>query len=275
MRQILSTALICLFAAGITPASDYPTAFYREVIEESRTTRQTRIDDSSGSVWWQQTLPGNPEFGSKTTRLEYVHSVLDIDPPLLPDGIIRCARLKLYLRNHASDDIEVTVDSLELDQKNRRHFLIGPSVHDTISVQDSPLRDGQIVVELTSDDDDQFQLYRSVFDVRYIPSLPTDVDESQTDVPVDFVVSHNYPNPFNPSTTIEYSLAAQADVRIDILDLLGRVVRVLVNEPMPAGAHTVVWDGKGIDGVTVATGVYFYRITTGEFTEVRKMILLK
>jgi hypothetical protein len=79
-----------------------------------------------------------------------------------------------------------------------------------------------------------------------------------------------YPNPFNSSTKIEYSLPETRKVRIEIYDLLGRKIAILLNESKQAGYHQVVWDASGH-----SSGVYFYRIEAGDFIETRKMILLK
>lgn len=83
-------------------------------------------------------------------------------------------------------------------------------------------------------------------------------------------VSQNAPNPFNPSTTIEYTLDQDAQVTITIFNMVGHQVAVLQNERMPAGTHVVKWDAS-----KVASGVYFYRVQAGSYTETRKMLLFK
>jgi hypothetical protein len=85
----------------------------------------------------------------------------------------------------------------------------------------------------------------------------------------------NAPNPFNPSTVIRYSLEARRHVRIDIFDVSGRVVRTLVDEARPAGNQTVEWDGTNANGHSVASGMYFYRMTTDGQVMIRKAMLLK
>jgi len=83
------------------------------------------------------------------------------------------------------------------------------------------------------------------------------------------------PNPFNPTTTIGYSLAMDAAVELDIHDVAGRRVRTLVSGVTPAGEHEVVWNGRNDDGEAVASGVYLYRLRSGADTETRRMVLLK
>jgi flagellar hook assembly protein FlgD len=85
----------------------------------------------------------------------------------------------------------------------------------------------------------------------------------------------NYPNPFNPTTTIEYTVAKTRPVTITIYNVKGQRVRQLVDESRPPGRHTATWDGTTDRGDVVASGVYFYRIRIGGFTDVKKMVVLK
>lgn len=113
-------------------------------------------------------------------------------------------------------------------------------------------------------------------DQDFIPSLATDVDdETGGPLPDRFSVAQNHPNPFNPSTVIEYAVPKQARVTIAVYDVLGRWVRTLVDEEQPAGWHQVVWDGADQAGSGVSTGMYFYRLQAEGFTQTRKMVLMK
>ncbi len=100
-------------------------------------------------------------------------------------------------------------------------------------------------------------------------TYPTDVEESMTP-PGTFELSQNYPNPFNPTTNIRYTIPQQTTVRLRVFNLLGQQLVELVNEVKPAGTHVV-----GFDASRLSTGVYFYRIEAGSFTDVKKMVLLK
>ena len=84
-----------------------------------------------------------------------------------------------------------------------------------------------------------------------------------------------YPNPFNPQTTIRYELASRQHVMMRVYDVSGAVVRTLVDESKPAGSYSLTWNGRDDHGSSVSSGVYFYRITAGSFSDVRKMTLLK
>jgi len=97
----------------------------------------------------------------------------------------------------------------------------------------------------------------------------TGVNESNQ-VPYSFGLAQNYPNPFNPVTSISFSLPAKEFVTITVYDILGNEVEVLVNEFMNSGSHNISWDASRF-----ASGVYFYRVNAGEFTETKKMVLIK
>ncbi|MCK4577793.1 MAG: T9SS type A sorting domain-containing protein [Candidatus Marinimicrobia bacterium] len=94
-------------------------------------------------------------------------------------------------------------------------------------------------------------------------------------VPTEYALKQNYPNPFNPVTNITYALPQSERVVLSIYNLLGRRVVDLVNEVQPAGAYTVQWDAKDRSGRSLATGIYFYHLTAGNFVMIKKMVLIK
>jgi hypothetical protein len=94
-------------------------------------------------------------------------------------------------------------------------------------------------------------------------------------LPATYSLSQNHPNPFNPSTRINFSLAVPCHVEISVYNVLGQRVRVLADKEMDAGHHSVGWHGKDSYGHAVASGIYFYRIRTDAFVESKKMLLLK
>lgn len=103
----------------------------------------------------------------------------------------------------------------------------------------------------------------------------TSVDALATDSPFDFNLNQNYPNPFNPATTIEYSLDKASNVTLRIYDLLGREVKTLITKNQPSGKYTITWDGSDKVGIKVPSGLYFYKLETGDKVEVRKMLLAR
>ncbi len=105
---------------------------------------------------------------------------------------------------------------------------------------------------------------------------PTDIgDEPRAELPSDFRLEQNYPNPFNPATTIAFQLPHRQAVRLEICNLLGQEVAVLIDDILEVGRHEVIWDGRDNSGATVSTGIYFYRLRAGSFSLARKMVLLK
>lgn len=105
---------------------------------------------------------------------------------------------------------------------------------------------------------------------------PTDADgDDKPKLPSKFLLGQNYPNPFNPKTEIPFSLTAKTQVSLVVFNVLGQQVRTVLDEVLPAGEHTAVWDGRDNDGNSVTTGVYFYRLQAGSIDQVKKMVLLK
>lgn len=101
------------------------------------------------------------------------------------------------------------------------------------------------------------------------------VDVETQSLPVSYSLSQNFPNPFNPTTSIEFSLPHSGYVTMDVFDIRGRKVTTLISEDMAAGVKRVDWDGRDHTGNEVASGVYFYRLRVNEFSQTRKMLLLK
>lgn len=96
-----------------------------------------------------------------------------------------------------------------------------------------------------------------------------------TALPSKITLHPNYPNPFNPSTTIRYEIHTNTDVSINVYNVFGQKVRTLVNGQQSAGYHQVIWDATNDNGVQVASGVYYYRLETSDFSETKKMLLIK
>ena len=91
-----------------------------------------------------------------------------------------------------------------------------------------------------------------------------------------YALRNNYPNPFNPETTLKYDLPDAGDVKLEVYNMLGQVVRTLVNEHQTAGRYAIQWDATNEHGQNMSSGIYFYRVQVGgEFTDVKKMLLLK
>ena len=88
-------------------------------------------------------------------------------------------------------------------------------------------------------------------------------------------LDQNYPNPFNPSTTISFEILKNDKVSLKVYDNQGRFVRSLLDNTFHAGRHTFSWDGRNDQGESVSAGVYFYTLKSSDFTQTRKMILIR
>jgi len=122
----------------------------------------------------------------------------------------------------------------------------------------------------------------SLFDYNDAPSnifafttkQVTSIDENQI-IPLKTILGNNYPNPFNPITTINFTLNIETNLKIDIHNIKGQKVKSLLNEYRPAGVHNIVWNGKDDNGNDVGSGVYFYRMESEGYVSTKKMVMIK
>jgi hypothetical protein len=89
-------------------------------------------------------------------------------------------------------------------------------------------------------------------------------------VPKNYSLFQNYPNPFNPVTTIKFDIPKESYVKVSVFDILGNEVQTLINENLKAGEYKVTWDAS-----KYSSGIYFYKLQSGDFTQTRKMLLVK
>ncbi len=141
-----------------------------------------------------------------------------------------------------------------------------------LKTSDFPPGDFWAAVEIFSNDPQNSQRVIPVH--LRVDSVLTNLGE-EDQLPKKFVLLQNYPNPFNPTTRISYQLAADSRVHLTIYDLIGREITVLVNEVQSPGHYSVNWNGRDAGKQPVASGLYLYRLTAGEFTATRKMILMR
>ncbi len=101
------------------------------------------------------------------------------------------------------------------------------------------------------------------------------VEREDPIIPDEFIVHQNFPNPFNPETEIRFALTKDSHVVINVYNTLGQQLDTLIDEQYAAGFHSVRWDGKDKNGNPVSSGVYLYQIKAGDFSQVRKMSLIR
>ena len=140
-----------------------------------------------------------------------------------------------------------------------------------ISIAFRPLEEGVFAgfLIVSSDDPAAMQV-----NIPLMASATPVSNENQVN-PVITELKGNYPNPFNPNTTIRFSLKERGKVSIDIYNILGQKVKTLVNGDLPAGVHNLSWNGLDENKRPVASGVYFYKMQSGSYSNTRKMILMK
>ena len=168
--------------------------------------------------------------------------------------------------------VEVIID---LDQDLAELHLDGAVIHQWQWTDGgtTPLRlDATDFFGATANDEMYIDDY--VFDTA-ASLTPNSIGDGTNALPTTFDLAQNYPNPFNPTTTIKYQLPKKADVKIVIYNMLGQVVRTIVDKSVDAGYQEVVWDGLNDTGNRVATGVYIYRMETDKFVKAHKMIMMK
>ena len=103
------------------------------------------------------------------------------------------------------------------------------------------------------------------------PSLSSD----EYDIPTEYRLGQNFPNPFNPITIIPFDIATTEKVQFIIYNILGEQVASLLHKKLNAGSHTVTWNGKSDRGVMMPAGLYFYEIRTRKFRDTGKMLFIK
>ena len=102
------------------------------------------------------------------------------------------------------------------------------------------------------------------------PDEPVGIQPISTNVPDKFYLHQNYPNPFNPVTTIKFDIRNSAFTKLSVFDILGREIQTLVNEELKTGSYSLVFDGSEYN-----SGVYFYRLASKDFTETKRMLMVK
>ena len=202
-------------------------------------------------------------------------------------------------------DISHTTDRLNIEVPDRAHAAeiivnypsaemkikpIGPVGMQGINTRLSKIDtvSGKILIhQILNGDDITFDLNPYSQDESYIAISYEFVDQNNNmissgsvdyklkPIPATFALKDNYPNPFNPTTTIRYDLPAAALVNIVIYDITGREVARPLSTTQNPGYHSVIWNSKNFNGESVAAGIYFYQIQTKEFVQTKKMLLLK
>jgi TolB protein len=216
--------------------------------------------------------------GSNQQRLTNT-TAFEIFPQLSPDGNkISYARIvmnpfygEIHLRNlDGSGDVALT-------QNSRSENPVWSPDGTQIAFQAS--RDGNFEVYVMNADGSNQRRLTNHSDWDGWPSwgrikVPTNVKDNFGELPKDIMLHQNYPNPFNPTTTIRYDVTENSELKLKIYDQLGRLIKTLVDDLKAPGNYAATWDGTDKMGRQVTSGLYFYRMTSGAFSQTHKAILL-
>ena len=268
---------------------------FNQDVKVSTSTGQYRITPQSGDYWIMNVSPGTHDITaeikgyfpmtSEGIDIEADMTSLDID-----FSMTRCPQPEnLEASEGLGDRIELTwdaVDHPDLDGynvlrgkwENGDFEMLNEAPITEVNFTDLEVPDNDVywyyVTAIYSGDYGEAESFASNYDSGSIENL-TGTDDNLPVIPEHFFISQNYPNPFNPVTTISYGLPDDADVRIEIYNILGQNVRTLADEHQAAGYRTVIWDGNDDSGSQVSSGIYFYRIEAGDFQASKKMVLIK
>jgi hypothetical protein len=134
-----------------------------------------------------------------------------------------------------------------------------------------------IVASVSSQDGETNPNYTTAASFSRLFSRTTAVEapRASENIPADFALSQNFPNPFNPATEIAFQIARAGHAELSIYNIAGEKVRTLISGTVPAGSHSVKWDGKDENSRRLASGTYIYRLKAGNFSEAKKMLLLQ
>lgn len=284
----------CVYAALYLPCVDYAMP-------------DTTVNLVDFAQWWphyghEVTGGGSsPEAVSETTvgtvliELEEVHPLIGehklraqvslegVEPFELAVFALHNASPKLEFMGWAeADDLERETLCIEAVRDGRKEVVIGvlgkdgqPSGATTLGTAEFRVHSDQ---ELVLGEEDLALVTADLLSTgsqRALAVSSMDVRRAVSSVRYENALAQNYPNPFNPTTTISFSLARSANASLSIYDVRGSLVRRLVDERKDRGIHRVVWDGMNSGGQRVASGVYFYKLIAGSFTDTKKMTTLK
>ena len=193
--------------------------------------------------------------------------------------------MSIYAQNLTIDYAPVSGDA-HIEAYTTAGVLVGEGRYSNGVLKFTPVYGNDQIATTYPRDGEEVTLY--VNGARTYPDIAFSSDGRRVDIrerfttasgagelPTGWSLAQNYPNPFNPSTNIAFSLANATEVHLTVTNLLGQTVRTLAVGSMPSGEHVVTWDGCDDAGKTVSTGVYFYRLETADFTQTRKMMLVK
>ncbi|MFZ0389493.1 MAG: C25 family cysteine peptidase [Calditrichia bacterium] len=179
--------------------------------------------------------------------------------------------------NYLQDSLSILISKHSWATVSPMAGVLAPQSSDTLQLalktHGLPLGDFKAIIQIESNDPDETIWYVPVH-IR-VDSVAVGIAENGALKPTRFKLEQNWPNPFNPVTTISYALPKAADVKLTIYNTLGQKVKTLVNSRQPSDFYQVQWDGTNQTGLPVASGIYVYRLQAGSKVAVKKLMLMK
>lgn len=200
------------------------------------------------------------------------------DPPVisgLPDSLVFDADTSLtlniweYVEDVETSDTLLTYTFTASSDSLRHNF---DNATGELTLSAAPGFSGEVLFNVEVRDDSN----AVAVDTIHITVNPVvGINPLSSEIPTDFSLKQNYPNPFNPNTTIAFQVAKTEKVTLTVYNLLGQRIRTLVDKHLEPGNYRAVWDGLNDRGYQMGSGVYIYRMSAGDFLQIKKMILLK
>ena len=227
-----------------------------------------------------------------------VGDILTIDILVDSNAVFHGFELIIDYDENLLEVLEVTEGEL-MTNSGYSTFWFVASDYDSVHVNDAILGSADVTgpgqlfrIKFKAKAEGQSELIFEVIDIRDMTntSIPTkhingnisvgsvpvkDENQRESNLPQEYCLAQNFPNPFNPSTQIEYSLPQKTFVSIKVYNLYGQSIKTLVADVQCPGVKTVHWDGKDNKGINVTSGLYFYNIKTEYFYQTKRMLLLK
>ncbi len=247
---------------------------FQETIDSSKTVRTLTEFDRETNVLFSDQHNGLAQFGQPFDSIGYTHSIVGLARPI---SQVYWIMLRLKLRNHRCDDIIVTMDSIRVDGWLDEFILIGPRDRRFDKLTSRLLEDGTFNLDIKERTGDSLTICESKLSILCQVDTPLDAEDefAQSPLPSECTLYPNFPNPFNPNTTIAFGLPKSTFVQLDIFNSVGQHIKTLVSSMRPAGIYSEDWNGCDDRGNRVGSGIYFYRLKVEGTVETRKMILLK
>lgn len=179
----------------------------------------------------------------------------------------------LYVTDYWTVNPGMYIDDLFPIESFENSVILSSNIPDTsyhIAFRDS----GDYYYQVRAKDQQEQWSYYSDLELAVVRPT-TSIDPIDDNIPYGFRLYNNYPNPFNASTNIAFSLPEPGYIRLDILNLLGEVVDIPAQGIYPEGKHTIIWNGTDSKGKELASGYYFYRLSAGQESTAKKMLMLK